>query len=40
MRWVCPASYPTGTGVHSLGKARPGHEADHSPPPSAEVKNE
>jgi hypothetical protein len=31
-----PASYPMGTG----GKARPGRDADHSPPSSAEVKNE
>jgi hypothetical protein len=26
-------------GVLSLGLKRPGHEADHSPPSSAEVKN-
>jgi hypothetical protein len=31
-----PASYPMGTG----GKARPGRDADHSPPYSAEVKYE
>jgi hypothetical protein len=31
-----PASYPMGTG----DEARPGHDADHSPPSSAEVKNE
>jgi hypothetical protein len=31
-----PASYPMGTG----GKARPGRDADHSLPSSAEVKNE
>jgi hypothetical protein len=31
-----PASYPVGTG----GKARPGRDTDHSPPSSAEVKNE
>jgi hypothetical protein len=31
-----PASYPMGTG----GKVRPGCDADHSPPSSAEVKNE
>jgi hypothetical protein len=31
-----PASYPKGTG----GKARPRRDADHSPPCSAEVKNE
>jgi hypothetical protein len=36
-----PASCPMGTGG-SLpgGKARPGCDADHSPPSSAEVKNE
>jgi hypothetical protein len=32
-----PASYPMGT---ERGKARPGREADHSPPSSAEVKYE
>jgi hypothetical protein len=31
-----PASCTMGTG----GKARPGRDADHSPPPSAEVVNE
>jgi hypothetical protein len=31
-----PASHPMGTG----GKARPRRDADHSPPSSAEVKNE
>jgi hypothetical protein len=31
-----PASWPMGTG----GKARPGRDADHSPPSSAEVENE
>jgi hypothetical protein len=35
-----PASYPTGTRGLSLGVKRPGREADHSPPPSAEVKKE
>jgi hypothetical protein len=36
-----PASYTMGTGVLSPGvKARPGREADHSPPSSAEVVNE
>jgi hypothetical protein len=36
-----PASYPMGTGVFFPGgKARPGGNADHSPPSSAEVKNE
>jgi hypothetical protein len=36
-----PASYPMGTGgsFHG-GKARPESDADHSPPSSAEVKNE
>jgi hypothetical protein len=35
------ASYPMGTGGScSAGKARPGRDADHSPPSSAEVKNE
>jgi hypothetical protein len=33
-----PASYPMGTGTG--GKARSGRDADHSPPSSAEVKNE
>jgi hypothetical protein len=31
-----PASYPMGTG----GKARPRRDGDHSPPSSADVKNE
>jgi hypothetical protein len=36
-----PASYPIGTGgSFPGGKARPGRDADHSPPSSAEVKNE
>jgi hypothetical protein len=36
-----PACYPVGTGgSFPGGKARPGHDADHSPPSSAEVKNE
>jgi hypothetical protein len=36
-----PASCPLGTGVLSPGvKARPGRDADHSPPSSAEVENE
>jgi hypothetical protein len=36
-----PASYPMGTGrPFPRGKARPGCDADHSPPSSAEVKNE
>jgi hypothetical protein len=35
-----PASYPIGTGSLLPGaKARPGRDADHSPPSSAEVKN-
>jgi hypothetical protein len=33
-----PASYPMGTRALSLGVKRPGREADHSPPSSAEVK--
>jgi hypothetical protein len=36
-----PASYPMGTGSSFPGgKARPGRDADHSPPSSTEVKNE
>jgi hypothetical protein len=36
-----PASYPMVTGGLSPGgKARPGRDADHSPPSNAEVKNE
>jgi hypothetical protein len=36
-----PASYSMGTGGSLPGaKARPGCDADHSPPSSAEVKNE
>jgi hypothetical protein len=36
-----PASYPMGTGgSFSGGKGRPERDADHSPPFSAEVKNE
>jgi hypothetical protein len=36
-----PASSPMGTGApFPGGKARPGHDADHSPPSSAEVVNE
>jgi hypothetical protein len=36
-----PASYPIGTGgPFPRGKARPGRDADHSPPSSAEVKYE
>jgi hypothetical protein len=36
-----PASYPMGTwGSFPGGKERPGRDADHSPPSSAEVKNE
>jgi hypothetical protein len=33
-----PSSYPMGTGALSLEVKRPGREADHSPPSSAEVK--
>jgi hypothetical protein len=37
---VYPASYPMDPGgPFPGGKARPGNEADHSPPSSAEVKN-
>jgi hypothetical protein len=36
-----PAPYPLGTGdSFPGGKARPGRDADHSPPSSAKVKNE
>jgi hypothetical protein len=36
-----PASCPMGTGgPFPGGKARPGHDVDNSPPPSAEVVNE
>jgi hypothetical protein len=36
-----PASCTMGTGCpFPGGKARPGHDADHSPPPSAKVVNE
>jgi hypothetical protein len=36
-----PASYPMGTGgPFPGGKERPGRDADHSPPSSAEVKYE
>jgi hypothetical protein len=39
--WAHPASYPMGTGgSFPGGKARPGRDADHSPPSSAEIKNE
>jgi hypothetical protein len=35
-----PASYPMGTrSSFTGGIKRPGREAEHSPPPSAEVKN-
>jgi hypothetical protein len=34
-----PASYPMGTGGSFLEVKRLEHEADHSPPASAEVKN-
>jgi hypothetical protein len=33
------ASYPVGTGGWLPGVKRPGREADHSPPSSAEIKN-
>jgi hypothetical protein len=35
---VHPTSYPMAIAVLSLGVKRPGHEADHSPPASTEVK--
>jgi hypothetical protein len=35
---VHPASYPMGTRGSFPGVKRPGREADHSPPSSAEVK--
>jgi hypothetical protein len=36
-----PASYTVGTGgPFPGGKARPGRDADHSPPSSAEIENE
>jgi hypothetical protein len=34
-----PISYPMGTGVSFPGGKVAGHEADHSPPSSADVKN-
>jgi hypothetical protein len=34
-----PSSYPMGTGGFFPGVKRPGCEADHSPPSSAEIKN-
>jgi hypothetical protein len=34
-----PASHPVGTEALSPGVKRPGHEADHSPVSSGEVKN-
>jgi hypothetical protein len=34
-----PASYPVGTRGSYPGVKRPGREADHLPPSSAEVKN-
>jgi hypothetical protein len=36
--WVHPASYTMGTGSSFPGVKRPGREADHSSPTSAEVK--
>jgi hypothetical protein len=35
-----PASCPMGTGSFPGDNSRPGRDADHSPPSSAEVKNE
>jgi hypothetical protein len=34
-----PASYPMGTRGYSPGVKRPGHEASHSLPSNAEIKN-
>jgi hypothetical protein len=36
---IQPASYSMGTGDLSLGIKQPGHEADNSPPFSAETKS-
>jgi hypothetical protein len=36
---VHPVSYPMDTGYFPWGVKKPGREADHSPPPNAEVKN-
>jgi hypothetical protein len=36
--WVHSAFYPMGTGALFQGIKRPGREADHSPPTSAETK--
>jgi hypothetical protein len=39
---TCSGAHPAylmGTGALSLGAKRPGREADHSPPSSAEIKN-
>jgi hypothetical protein len=36
--WTHPASYPGGISVSDPRVKRPGREADHSPPSSAEVK--
>jgi hypothetical protein len=36
---VHQAAYPVGNGGDFPGVKWPGHEADHSPPSSAEVKN-
>jgi len=35
-----PASYSLDTGCSFSGVKRPGHEADHEPPSSAEYQNE
>jgi hypothetical protein len=35
---VHPTTYPMGTGAHSPRVKQEGHEADHSPPTTAEVK--
>jgi hypothetical protein len=36
--WALPSLLSMGAGALSPGVKRPGHEADHSPPCSAEVK--
>jgi hypothetical protein len=35
-----PASYALSNGSFPGGKTRPGHDAEHSPPSSAEIKKE
>jgi hypothetical protein len=38
--WSPPSLLPIGTGGHLAGATRPGRDADHSSPSSAEVENE